>query len=75
MNADYLQGDQIGRIFDYLAIVYLVESYKNNPDHSNMVKFIINFDKEGFGNILGHLITYTSGHPDYISLHTYMERH
>jgi hypothetical protein len=66
------QGEQIGRIVSFRAIIYygqLFTNYTRSPIfgatffHSNGLSF--NFDKKtGFGYILGDFLANASGHPD-----------
>jgi hypothetical protein len=64
------QGDQIGRIFAYLPIVYLGQGFENYRNSANFVAtfsggkgFVLVFTKIVLGYILGDLFTNSSGHP------------
>jgi hypothetical protein len=64
------QGDQIGRIFAYWAIVFFgqfIENYRISANswatffHS--ISYALIFTKKWFGHILGNFFTHSSGHP------------
>jgi hypothetical protein len=63
------QGDQIGPIFAYWAIVHFGRFFNHRRSPYfwytfYIVKVSINFDlKNGLGNILGDFFTNKSGHP------------
>jgi hypothetical protein len=54
------QGDQIGRFFCLLAIVFFGQFWKIK------VTYILILTKNGVGYILGDFLTNSSGHPDSI---------
>jgi hypothetical protein len=73
----YNQGDQIGRIFAYWAIVYFGQFYENYKRIPNFLgnffppqKLCINFDKKVLGHSLGDSFKNSSGHPAYIQIHS-----
>jgi hypothetical protein len=65
-----IQGDQIGRIFALLAIVYFGRFKKNCNSSPHFcaifplrIDYVLNLTKIGLGYILGDFFTNSSGHP------------
>jgi hypothetical protein len=65
------QGDQIGRIFAYWALVYFglffenyISSTNSLATFSKCISYAFILTKSGLGDILGKFFTNSSGHPD-----------
>jgi hypothetical protein len=60
---DWYQGDQVGRIFAYLAIVYFRQVFRKLQKEPK--KYVATYTKSGLGFLLGDFFTNSSDHPDW----------
>jgi hypothetical protein len=68
-----LQGDRIGQILAYWAVVYFGQFFKQQKQHKFLGYFfhgklhVLNLTKYGLGYVLGVFSNATSGHPEWLS--------